>query len=55
MGVDDNNPGHTAPLPSNLLEGTVELPAMTINGHRYERQVLTFKRALFFEFTPVDC
>jgi hypothetical protein len=55
MGIDENSPGHIASLPRDLLEGTMELPPMTINGHRYERQVLTFKRTAFFAFTPVNC
>lgn len=55
MGIDENSPGHIGLLPADLLRGTMELPPMTINGHRYERQVLTFKRTLFFAFTLVNC
>jgi hypothetical protein len=55
MGVDDNRPDRTVSLPIDLTEGTIELPAMTINGQRYERQILPFKQASHFEISPVNC
>jgi hypothetical protein len=55
MGVDDDRPNRTVSLPFDLTEGTIELPAMTINGQRYERQVLPFKQTKYPEISPVNC
>jgi len=53
--VDDDRPNRTVSLPFDLTEGTIEVPAMTINGQRYERQILPFKQTKFFEISPVNC
>ena len=55
MGVDDDRPNRMVSLPFDLTEGTIELPAMTINGQRYERQTLPFKQTKYFEISPVNC
>ena len=55
MGVDEVLPNRTVSLPFDLLEGTIELPAITINGQRYERQTLPFKQTSYFEISPVNC
>jgi hypothetical protein len=55
MGVSDDDPHKTASTPFDLIEGTIELPAMTINGVHYERQILRFHEAHSFEFTTVNC
>jgi hypothetical protein len=41
--------------PKGLTEGTIEIPAMTINGQRYESQKLTFKRKSFVGLAAVNC
>jgi hypothetical protein len=41
--------------PKGLTEGTIEIPAMTVNGQRYERQILPFKQTKYFEISPVNC
>jgi len=46
------------PIPGSgeLLQGTIELPPMTIDGVRYEEQVLSFEHASYFDFfNPVNC
>lgn len=54
-GVDDDHPNRMVSLPIDLTEGTIELPSMTINGQRYERQILPFKQTKYFEISPVNC
>jgi hypothetical protein len=49
------DPHRLPALPNTLEEGTVELPAMTINGQRYDSQKLTFKRARSVGMVPVNC
>jgi hypothetical protein len=41
--------------PKGLTEGTIEIPAMTINGQHYESQILTFKRESFVAMAAVNC
>jgi hypothetical protein len=55
MGVDDDHPNRTVSLPFDLTEGTIELPAMTINGQRYDAQILPFRQTKYFEISPVNC
>jgi hypothetical protein len=55
MGADDNRPNRLISPPLDLTEGTIELPAMTINGQRYEQQLLPFKQTKYFEISPVNC
>jgi hypothetical protein len=39
-----------------LTRGTIKLPPITVNGIRYEEQVLSFKHASCFDlFNPVNC
>jgi hypothetical protein len=39
-----------------LTRGTIKLPSMTVNGVRYEEQILSFERAAYFDlFNPVNC
>ena len=54
-GVDEINANRGASLPFDLLYGTIELPSMTINGHRYEPQILPFKQTKFSEISPINC
>jgi hypothetical protein len=42
-------------IPKGVTEGTIEIPAMTINGHHYESQKLTFKRKTFVGMAAVNC
>lgn len=42
-------------IPKGLTEGTIEIPAMTINGQHYESQILTFKRKSFVAVAAVNC
>jgi len=55
MGVNNERPDRTVSLPIDMLDGTIELPAMTINGQLYERQTLPFKQTSYFEISPVNC
>ena len=55
MGIDENNPERTVSLPVDLIYGTIELPSMTINGQRYDRQTLPFKQTRFSEIAPINC
>jgi hypothetical protein len=55
MGVDDDHANRMVALPFDLLEGTIELPAISINGQRFERQTLPFKQTSYFEISPVNC
>jgi hypothetical protein len=55
MGVDETHPNRTVSLPNDLIEGSVVLPAMTINGQRFESQTLPFKQAKFSEISPINC
>jgi hypothetical protein len=55
MGTDANHPGRMISPPFDLTEGTIELPAMIINGERYERQTLPFKQTHYSEISPVNC
>ena len=45
----------TIPTPEGLQRGTVELPAMTINGQHYEPQVLHFERHVHAELGAINC
>jgi hypothetical protein len=55
MGADDNRPNRLISPPFDLTEGTLELPAMIINGQHYERQILPFKHMKFSEISPINC
>jgi hypothetical protein len=55
MGVDDDHPNRMASLPFDLTEGTIELPAMTINGQHFEPQILPFKQTKYSEISPINC
>jgi hypothetical protein len=52
---DPQAPKSLPMLPETLKQGTVELPAMTINGQHYEAQKLKFKRESFAGFEAVNC
>jgi hypothetical protein len=45
----------TGQLTKGAISGTLELPSLTINGQRYESQVLVFSRKRFVGFTPINC
>jgi hypothetical protein len=53
--VDDQIPNLLVKAPLGLLSGTIELPSMTVNGQRYERQRLQFKRKSYAELSPINC
>jgi len=55
MGADDNRPNRLISPPFGLTDGTIELPAMIINGQRYERQILPFKQTSYSAISPVNC
>jgi hypothetical protein len=42
-------------IPKGLTEGTIEIPAMTINGQHYESQKLTFKQETYVGMAAVNC
>ncbi len=41
-------------IAKDLTEGTIEIPAMTINDQRYDPQKLTFKRETFTGLAAVN-
>ena len=43
------------PTPRGLQQGTVELPAMTINGQYYEPQILHFERHVHAVLDAINC
>jgi hypothetical protein len=55
MGVDEVHANRMVSLPFDLIEGTIELPAININGERYDPQDLTFKQTKYFEISPINC
>ena len=55
MGADDNRPNRLISPPFGLTEGTIELPAMIINGQHYGPQTLPFKQTKYSEISPVNC
>jgi len=55
MGTDDNRPNRTISPPFDLTEGTIELPAMIVNGQHYGPQTLPFKQTKYSEISPVNC
>jgi hypothetical protein len=52
---DPKDPQGRWHLPKGLAEGTIEVPAMTINGQRYDPQILFFKRESLFGLAAVNC
>lgn len=55
MGTDDNHANRMISPPFDLTEGTIELPAMIINGQHYGPQILPFKLMKYSEISPVNC
>lgn len=55
VGIQEHDSGQFVGPPPGLLEGTIELPAMTINGQLYPAQVLPFKRTSYATVMPVNC
>ena len=55
LGTDDDRYSHLKSPPFHLTEGTIELPAMIINGIHYDSQILSFKQTKYFEISPVNC
>jgi hypothetical protein len=52
---DPQDPQRILFIPKGLTEGTIEIPAITINGQHYDPQVLTFKRETFTGLAAVNC
>jgi hypothetical protein len=55
MGTDENRPHRLISPPFGLTEGTIEIPAMIINGQHYGPQLLPFKQAKHSEISPINC
>jgi hypothetical protein len=55
MGTDENRLNGLISPPFDLSEGTIELPAMIINGQRHEPQTLPFKQMKYSEISPINC
>jgi hypothetical protein len=55
LSETDREPARLISTPPGLVRGTVELPAMTINGERHERQTLHFERQIFRGIMSVNC
>jgi hypothetical protein len=53
--MDPQNLGRIEIIPKGLTEGTIEIPAMTINGQHYESQKLTFKRETYVGMAALNC
>jgi hypothetical protein len=53
--VSPQDPRQPARVSTALTEGTVEIPSMTIDGHTYESQKLTFKRVRFVGLAAANC
>lgn len=41
--------------PHGLLEGTIEIPPITINGQQYPTQVLPLRWTSYFALLPLNC
>jgi len=52
--TDDPGP-RIIPTPRGLIRGTVELPSMTINGERYDPQVLPLQHQVYAGISSINC
>ena len=52
---DGREPEHFVGPPLGLLEGTIEIPPITIDGQRYPAQVLPLNRTSYLTVMPVNC
>jgi hypothetical protein len=55
LSIEGNDPNRIALFPAGKGQGTLELPSLTINGQRYEAQMLEFKFTHAFEFMSLNC
>jgi hypothetical protein len=56
VGIEDGNANRVAPpLPESVIRGFIDLPSLTINGQRYERQSLPFARKPYVGIMPANC
>ncbi len=55
LPMEPQDPQRIAVLPKGLTEGTIEIPAMTINGERYDAQKLKFTQKTYVGMTAVNC
>ena len=53
--VSPQEPRQPARVSTGLTEGTVQIPSITINGHTYESQKLTFKRVRSVGLAALNC
>jgi hypothetical protein len=52
---DANTPNRIVPIPVDLERAKIVIPAMTINGQRYESQELVIVRKKYSGLVPVNC
>jgi hypothetical protein len=55
MARDVNTPNRTVPIPFDLERAKIVIPAMTINGQRYESQELVIVHKKYSGIVPVNC
>jgi hypothetical protein len=55
QGLATRSPQRSAWVKSEVRNGTVTLPPIVINGHRYPAQAIPFVRMSSFEISPVNC
>jgi hypothetical protein len=48
-------PRRLVQVPTGLVRGTIELPALSVNGQKFDPQQLSFKRDFYREFAPINC
>lgn len=55
LGRDERQSDRMAGPPHGLLEGSIEIPPITINGQQYPGQALPLKWTSYFTILPVNC
>lgn len=54
LGMQPENPQLLVRVPLDLIKGTIQLPSLTINGQRYESQILPFTQDKYVGTTAVN-
>jgi hypothetical protein len=52
---ESQKPRRVVQVPRGLVSGTIELPALAVNGQRFEPQKLPFRRDSYFQIVPINC
>ena len=48
-------PRRVVQVPRGLVNGTIELPALAVNGQKFDPEKLSFRRDSYRGFTPINC